>query len=257
MLSIQAIAVLAIIFLITGAIGVVTGSNSLITVPLMFQFGIEPRVAVATNMFALVFMALGGTIPFLRSGDISRSRIMPFAVLTLISSALGAFVASYVGDASIRIIVSAAMIFVTIFVLFVGEPTDPDKGRFGSLRLPLTYFLAFVLGIYGGLFSGGYVTILTAVLVGIYGMQYNEAIASTKLINFISSGIAAIVFMWKGLVDYPLGITLGIVMFAGGYLGAVVVTKLSNMWLKHIFHAAVLILAVKTIYDLLRIEFGF
>jgi uncharacterized membrane protein YfcA len=255
-LSIQAILVLAVVFLVTGAIGVVTGSNSLITVPLMFQFGVEPRVAVATNMFALVFMALGGTIPFLRNGDIPRSAVVPLAFLTFVSSALGALIVSFVGDASIKIIVSAAMISVALFVILVGEPTDPDNGRFGSLRLPLTYVLAFALGIYGGLFSGGYVTILTAVLVGIYGMQYSEAIASTKLINFISSGIATAVFMWKGLVDYKLGLILGTVMFAGGYLGAVVVTKLSNVWLKHIFHAAVLLLAAKTIYDLIVIEFG-
>lgn len=256
MLSVQAILVLAIVCLVTGAVGVVTGSNSLITVPVMFQFGVEPRIAVATNMFALVFMALGGTIPFLRNGDISRATVLPFAVLSFISSALGAFIVTFVGDASIKIIVSAAMIAVALFVLFVGEPTVPGKGRFGRLRLPLTYFLAFVLGIYGGLFSGGYVTILTAVLVGIYGMQYNEAIASTKLINFISSGIATAVFMWKGLVDYKLGLILGAVMFAGGYLGAVAVTKLSNLWLKHIFHAAVLLLAAKTVYDLIAIELG-
>jgi hypothetical protein len=41
------------VFFITSIISVVTGSTSLITVPVMIQRGIEPRVAVATNMFAL------------------------------------------------------------------------------------------------------------------------------------------------------------------------------------------------------------
>ena len=57
--------ILVLIFFVTGVVGVVTGSNSLIAVPAMFQFGIEPRVAIATNMFALTFMAMGGTLPFL------------------------------------------------------------------------------------------------------------------------------------------------------------------------------------------------
>ncbi|QQS34479.1 MAG: sulfite exporter TauE/SafE family protein [Acidobacteriota bacterium] len=252
-MSTQAIIILTAVFLITGAIGIVTGSNSLITVPLMFQFGIEPRVAVATNMFALVFMALGGTIPFLRNGDISRAKVTPLAAITFFASALGALIVSSIGDASIRVIVSAAMIAVAIFILVVGEPSDAAKGRFGPMRLPAVYLLTFGLGVYGGLFSGGYVTILTAVLVGIYGMKYSEAIASTKLINVVSSGVATAVFMWQGLVDYKLGLTLGAAMFIGGYAGATVVTKINDLWLKRIFLTAVFLLAAKTVYDLILI----
>jgi hypothetical protein len=46
------------IFFLTSAISVVTGSTSLITVPAMLQFHIEPRTALATNMFALTFMCV-------------------------------------------------------------------------------------------------------------------------------------------------------------------------------------------------------
>ena len=72
-MSAYALAVLIIVFFLTSVVGVVTGSNSLIAVPAMFQFGIDPRVAVATNMFALVFMSVGGTIPFLRQGKIEMT----------------------------------------------------------------------------------------------------------------------------------------------------------------------------------------
>ena len=57
---------LVVLFFVTTVIGVVTGSNSLITVPAMFQFGIDEKVAVATNMFGLTFMAVGASIPFVR-----------------------------------------------------------------------------------------------------------------------------------------------------------------------------------------------
>ncbi len=61
-LSIASLALLALLFFLTSAVGVVTGSNSLITVPAMFQFGIDPKVAIATNMFGLTFMAIGATV---------------------------------------------------------------------------------------------------------------------------------------------------------------------------------------------------
>jgi uncharacterized membrane protein YfcA len=234
---------------LTSIVGVITGSNSLIAVPVMFQFGIEPRVAVATNMFALVFMSIGGTIPFLRQGTIEIRRISPLILLTIVSSAIGAFLVGIIPDQGIKLIVSAAMIAVVIFTLLkrdAGVRTNHD----GSADAPLlTYLLTFLLGIYGGLFSGGYVTILTAVLVGFFGMRYGVAVASTKLINVFSSSVATVVFMWQGLVNYRLGLTLGLTMFVGAFIGAHYVTRLNDIWIRRIFLTAVILLAVKTLYD--------
>lgn len=245
-----ALAVLIVVFLLTSVVGVVTGSNSLITVPVMFQLGIEPRIAVATNMFGLVFMAVGGTIPFVRQRKIDYAKTWPLVALTLVSSAIGALIVGRLGETSIKLIVSIAMIAVAMFSLLrrnAGlEPAKP-----GPWTLPLTYVLVFALGIYGGLFSGGYVTILTAVCIGVYGNTYSEAVGSTKLINVFSSAIATIVFMWQGLVDYKLGLILGLTMFVGAYVGAHYATKLNDIWLRRVFLLTVLLLAIKTVYDFL------
>ena len=58
------LAPLVVIFFLTSIISVVTGGTSLITVPAMLQFGIEPRSAVATNMLALTLMSVGGSSIF-------------------------------------------------------------------------------------------------------------------------------------------------------------------------------------------------
>jgi hypothetical protein len=243
-----ALAVLIAVFFLTSVVGVVTGSNSLIAVPVMFQLGIEPRVAVATNMFGLVFMAVGGTIPFVRQQKIDYAKTWPLVALTIISSAIGALIVGVISDAGLKLIVSVAMIAVAIFSL-LRRNAGLEPAERHAWTLPITYVLVFALGIYGGLFSGGYVTILTAVCIGVYGMRYSEAVASTKLINVFSSAIATAVFMWQGLVDYKLGLILGITMFVGAYAGAHYATKLNDIWLRRVFLTTVLLLAVKTIYD--------
>jgi uncharacterized membrane protein YfcA len=75
--------VLIVIFFLTSVVGVVTGSNSLITVPAMLSFGIEPRTALATNMFALTFLSFGGTLPFLGTGTFDHRRLPLLVSLTL------------------------------------------------------------------------------------------------------------------------------------------------------------------------------
>ena len=249
-MSTTALIVLIIVFFLTSVIGVVAGSNSLIAVPAMFQVGIEPRIAVATNMFGLLFMSVGGAIPFVRQGRIDYKKVSPLIALTLISSAIGAALVGIISGAGIKLIVTIAMISIAVFTL-LRRKSGLAPGKHHAWTLPLTYALVFVLGIYGGLFSGGYVTVLTVVCVAIAGMTYSEAVASTKLINVFSSGIATIVFMWQGLVDYRLGLILGITMFVGAYVGAHYATRLSDVWLRRVFLTTILLLALKTAYDLM------
>src|SRR5574338_1685946 len=119
--------VLTILFFITSAIGVVTGSNSLISVPAMFQFGIDEKIAIATNMFGLTFMAVGGTIPFLRQGRIEAGKLTPLIVLTLVGSALGALLVGYITNQSLKLIVSIAMFVVVVFTLVRSQPKEGSK----------------------------------------------------------------------------------------------------------------------------------
>jgi hypothetical protein len=46
---------LVAVFFLTSIVSVVTGSTSLITVPVMISFGMEPRIAIATNMLTPLY----------------------------------------------------------------------------------------------------------------------------------------------------------------------------------------------------------
>ena len=56
----------------------------------MMQLEIDPPVAVATNMLTLIFLSLGGTVPFLKSELIPRKRLPALTALTIVGSILGA-----------------------------------------------------------------------------------------------------------------------------------------------------------------------
>jgi len=255
---------LILLFFVTSAIGVVTGGNSLITVPVMFAVGIDEKTAVATNMFGLTFMATGGAIPFLRQGAVDVKRLSPMIVLTIIGSAIGAAIVGLVTNEAIKLIVTVAMIVVVVFSLITGNgrrkkaeiekgdsttATTPIKGGISSFWAIGGYLAVFLLAIYGGLYSGGYVTILTAVLIAFFGMTYAGSIAATKVLNVFSSSIATAVFIYQGLVNFRLGAVLAISMFAGAYVGAHYATKMNEVWLRRIFLSAVLLLALKPIID--------
>lgn len=253
-LSWSALWLLVAVFFVTCAIGVVTGSNSLVNVPMMFQFGIDPRVAVATNMFGLTFWSIGSVLPFLGKGAIEKRRMPWILTLTLLGSAIGAELVSFISKEIMPFVVSISMIAVVAFTLIyrkagVEKRAETISGNFW------TYFFTFTIGIYGGLFSGGYSTIMTAVFVSLAGMTFTEAIVNTKFINIFSSAIATAIFAWKNLIDYKLGVVLAITMFLAAYFGAKFVTKLSDVWLRRIFLTTVIILAAKILFfDVLKLH---
>ena len=243
--------VLIAVFFFTSVISVVTGSTSLITVPVMIALGIEAHFAVATNMLALTFMSVGGSLPFIGKGVLSRSRLLPSIVLTIIGSGLGAFLLLSIPLNTLQITIAVAMIGVAVFSLLnknLGRAShDAPASNVGVIA---GYAATFLLAIYGGFFSGGYVTMLTAVFVLLFGMTFLQAVATTKVINVFSSGVATLVFISRGVVDLKLGIILGISMFLGALLGARIALFLSTVWLRRIFIAAVLGLAIKLLLPL-------
>lgn len=193
-LSWSALILLVAVFFVTCAIGVVTGSNSLVTVPIMFQFGIDPRVAVATNMFGLTFWSVGSVLPFIGKGTIEKRRMPTLLILTLLGSAIGAGLVSYISNEIMPLVISVSMVAVVAFTLIYRKAGVEKTVAVTSWGNFLTYFLTFTVGVYGGLFSGGYSTIMTAVFVSLAGMTFTEAIVNTKFINIFSSGIAAVIF---------------------------------------------------------------
>jgi uncharacterized membrane protein YfcA len=237
------------IFFLTSMISVVTGSTSLVTVPALLQFGIAPRVAVATNMFALTCMSLGGTLPFMGSKTIDRRRLPLLAVLTLISSIIGAWLVYVVPAKLMPFLIALFMLAIAGFSLIEREAgltqdeAAPSRGAEGG-----GYVVTFLLGTYGGFFSGGYVTLLTAAYVALFGMTFIRAVATTKVINLVSSLVATVVFALFGLIDYRLGILLGGTMFLGATLGGYAALRMRNVWLRRVFLLTVILLALKTLF---------
>ena len=244
MMPLTYLIILVLLYFTATAVGVVTGGNSLITVPVMFQMGIDPKTAIATNMFGLTFMAAGATIPFYRRGMIDPKGLLPLVLLTLAGSAIGAVLVGYAKTEWIPVIVSISMLVVATFTLLRKEAGVKSGTEPKQIAKYLTLSLGFLLAVYGGFYSGGYITVMTAVLVAFYGMTFSQAIAGTKFLNLFSSLIATLVFMWQGLVDYSLGAILAVTMFAAAYFGARTVTRLNEIWLKRIFLSSVFLLAL-------------
>jgi uncharacterized protein len=248
-MSTPQIALLTVIMVATGALGAITGGNSLINVPLMMMVGMTSRAAVATNMFAVLFMTVSATARFARDKLISSRFVWPLCALTAVSSAIGAELAVKLPEPVVKTIVGVSMTLLVVFMAARPQAT----ARTVSIPPPalvLGYGASFLLGIYGGLFSGGYTTLMTFLGVACFGLRMIESVALMKPVNLVSCAAASLVFFSAHLIDWHIGVPLAVANLLGGYLGAHLAVRASQRVVRAFFLGTVACLALKLLaYD--------
>ncbi len=227
-----------------------TGGTSLITVPLLIYLGISPRVAVATNMFGLVFHSLGGALGFRKiRRKISGWVVGLMILLTGVGSSLGAVTVVEIDENLLEKII-AVFIALIVCSFFLSDSLGIDelrnkRGIYGKIA---GLFLVFILGIYGGFFSGGYVTILSYIFILVLGYNFVQAAYLSKILNICSSLVATLIFLQAGLIDLQLGVVVSGAFLAGSYLGARYASSKGNRWIRKLFIVMALLLLVKLIF---------
>jgi uncharacterized membrane protein YfcA len=243
-MSAAQIALLSAIMVATGAVGAMTGGNSLINVPLMIMVGMTPRQAIATNMFAVIFMTVSATARFARARMLRASLLLPLGVLTLATSAAGALVAVKLSETTVKLVVGISMAVLVVFIALHRKAAPPVPT---PARRWAGFFGTALLGVYGGFFSGGYTTLMTVLCTVCFGLTMMESVAITKPINLLSCLAASVVFFAEGLVDLRIGIPLAAANLVGGWLGAHAALKGGDRFVRALFLATVAALAAKLV----------
>lgn len=236
------------VYFAAGILGVSVGGSSLITVPVLMMLGMSPQVAIATNMFALVFLCLTGSFFFGQKISVPhRGLTLFFTLLTLAGSLAGAFFVVAIDQAILKKTIAFTILAMAV-TIFLARDAGEREGHAYKMSLPrmaLGSLLVLILGVYGGFFSGGYMLMLGYVLVLLFDYNFLEATFLTKIFNLFSSLIACVVFWKYGLLDYRACILLSVFMSLGAWVGARLALAKGNKWLKNLFLITTLALAAK------------
>jgi len=226
------------------------GGTSLITVPVLISLGMVSKNAVATNMFALIFLSVSGAVGFRKEMKVTRYKMLIFfSILTLVGSLIGAtFVLAVDKDTLKKVIAIMICIMTSSFLLKKDLGIQERKEKISKIGFFCGAFSIFILGIYGGFFSGGYVTLLSYVLILILRFSFLQVAFLTKIFNIFSSLVACALFHYHGLIDFSVGIPLALSMSLGAFLGSKLAIAKGNLWVRNLFIIAIILLAIKLLF---------
>lgn len=233
-------------FFVSG-ISVSIGGTSLITVPMLIWLGMASKNAVATNMFALIFLSASGAIGFKKKLKPAHYKmIFILSVLTVLGSLVGANLVVIINkDVLQKIIAVIICIIAGSFLVKKDLGVKDKKKAISKITFSVGMISVFILGIYGGFFSGGYVTLLSYVLILVFGLDFLQTAFITKIFNIFSSLVACALFYVHGLIDFSIGIPLALSMSLGAFWGAKLAISKGNLWIRNLFIIVVILLAVK------------
>jgi uncharacterized membrane protein YfcA len=223
------------------------GGTALVMIPLLVAFGLEPRVAIASNKVAIIFLSAAATLGFRRSVALPGASVLALlAIPVVVGSVAGAVLVVRAPAGITRVIIGTAAILVAVFLFLRKDAglTDRTRGVAGRETVR-TLLLLLPLSVYGGFFTGGYATMLTYTLVIMLGLSFLQGAAATRLLSIFSAAAAAIIFAREGVIDYTLSASLGVAYFAGGTLGTRIAVKKGSRWLKTLFLVAAIALALR------------
>jgi uncharacterized membrane protein YfcA len=235
--------------LVAGFVDSIAGGGGLITLPVLLNLGIDPKLALGTNKLQAAFGSGSATWHYARAGTVSLSDCKLGFAVTFLGAALGSWFVQRLPRDLLLHTMPILLVVVAVYCLL-----QPDLGA-GSAppRLSRTVFavgFGLLLGFYDGFFGPGTGTFWVMAFVAGLGFNLVKATGHTKVMNFASNLSSLLFFLLGGNVLFGAGLTMGLGQLLGARIGSRMVVAKGAKFIRPIFILMVLALTAKLFYDL-------
>ena len=236
------LAALFAVGVVSGALNVVAGGGSFLTLPVLIFAGLPANEANATNRIGVLTQNLTGLWGFHRSSALNWRWAAAASVPALAGAAGGAWMALQMSDFAFKRLLSIAMLGMTLWTV-LARPRVTAGASLTSPWHPGMAVAFLLIGVYGGLIQAGvgFAVLAATSLAGMDLVKGNAVkLATVLLVTILSLAI----FAASGVVQWAPGLALG----AGNALGALAGVRLAvargHAWIRRVVTAAVVLMAL-------------
>jgi uncharacterized membrane protein YfcA len=246
------IAILAAAGFVAGAMNAIAGGGTILTFPALIFAGLPPKLANATSTLALLPASLSGAAGFRQNLPGVWHWVRRFALVSLLGGLIGGVLLTLTPAKVFDWLVPILILFAT--VLFTARPFFARLFRLAveheHQAPPSAEWLAgaicfqFFVAVYGGYFGAG-IGILMLASLGMLGIgDLHEMNAVKNVLGFLINLVAAVYFVWKGMIDWPAAGVMAAASVVGGYAGAHYSQKVPQRAVRHLITGIGLLLTV-------------
>jgi uncharacterized membrane protein YfcA len=241
-----------IIYLFTvlgSSFGIAFGGGSFVVLPVLFLLGVDPKIAVATNVVAAVAQLATGGLIFAKNKKIHFEIATSTTLFYLIGGLIGAFALININPDFLKMIVAIAIIIFAIFGLFKGKLQTASECRPAKAKTILVYPLLVLVGTYQVMTTAGAGTILTFILVYLFDLRLKCSIYTRQFVTLPTMLMASIILIAHGIVDWVIFLPLVLGRITGALIGSEIVMHTRNRKLAFVFAVVVIVMAIRTLFS--------
>ncbi|WP_462157997.1 TSUP family transporter [Pseudoalteromonas sp. GB56] len=244
-------AILCAVALAAGFIDAIAGGGGMLTVPALLTAGLPPHLTLGTNKLAASFGSLTASVTYYRKRLFDPKFWAGSIIATAIGAAIGTLIVDKLSIEFLNKLIPVVIIAVAIYSLFGKlSPEQSDKLPKLTPNLRLKQWLQGLgLGFFDGVAGPGTGTFWTASNSVLYKMNLLLNCGLARSMNFVSNFISLITFVALGHVNFLLGITMGVFLMLGAWLGAHSAIRFGSKVIRPVFNTVVIVLALKLIYE--------
>jgi uncharacterized membrane protein YfcA len=231
-----------------GFVDSIAGGGGLITMPALLSLGLDPKVALGTNKLQALFGSGSATWHYSRAGVAPLSDCRRGFLFTFLGAAIGSSLALMLSRELLLRIIPVLLLLVAVFVIFRPKLGEGDiHPRMSRGMFDVCFGL--LLGGYDGFFGPGTGTFWAMAFMAAQGFNLTKATGYTKVMNFASNVSSFLCFMVAGQALVLLGLVMGAGQLLGARAGSRMVIRKGARFIRPVFLAVVLALAMKLMWD--------
>lgn len=245
------LALIASVAFIAGFIDAVAGGGGMLTVPTLLSLGLPPHLALGTNKLAASFASSTAAFTYFRKRLFKPRFWGRCFAATFVGAIMGTFLVDKISTAWLDKALPLIILVAAVYTIWHKTPdaqksavpvSDPNFHKKQTTQ-------GLAIGFYDGLAGPGTGAFWTVSSMALYRFNILLASGLAKAMNFTSNFTSLIAFAYLGHVNWMLGLTMGVCLMAGAFVGAHSAIKFGTKFIRPVFVTMVSILAIKLAYQ--------
>lgn len=233
--------------LLAGFIDAIAGGGGMLVMPALLGIGMPPHLVIGTNKLVGTFGTFSASLTFIRKGLFQPALWWAMSFGTGVGAGLGAILIYLMSAGVLKKLLPLAILLASAYLIWprrtASALTSPESALPQPPRRNLKLLTGGLIGFYDGFIGPGTGAFWMAAAMKLFHLDLVAAAGVARFMNFISNLTALATFMLLGNIDYALGLSMGVLLMIGAFIGAHSAIRYGAPFIRPVFLIVVALMA--------------
>ena len=243
------ILLLGIAALLAGFVDAIAGGGGMLVMPALLGTGMPPHLVVGTNKLIGTFGTFSASLTFVRKGLFKPALWWAMSFGTFAGALVGAVLIYLMSAGVLKKLLPLAILLAAAYLAWPRRSTSaaphPEPAETHPFRRSVKLLTGCLIGFYDGFIGPGTGAFWMAATMKLFRLDLVAAAGVARFMNFVSNATALLTFAVFGNIDYVVGLTMGVTLMLGAFVGAHSAIRYGAPFIRPVFLAVVVLMAAR------------